>query len=257
MRTVLGVLAGLCLFQGAAVAGRRPFLFAYDTATVPEGDAEIESWLDLIQPRHTGQVGEWRWFLGPSWSPVDGVEVSALTAFAQAMEDGAAAELWAELLEGRVRVLRSQTLGDLTLQLDLRIALIYDIPHQVQPQIGWVKRAGRIVGTVQAGYARGFAGNDKPEINNVTYDWVTWRAGIAFDAIRGEISAPLQIGIESFGELVLTGKGDQEVGQSSTVTVGPTFSVARGRLWLTAGVLFGILDESPQAIVRGIIGLAL
>ena len=255
MRKALGVVAGLLLLQGTAQAGRRPFLYAYDVPTVPEGDVEIESWLDFVRSRRNpmGLGDEWRWFIGPRWAPVDGFELSALTAFAQTVGQGS--ELWAELIEGRWRIWRSEGGSSLTLQLDLRIALAFDIPHQLQPQLNWIKRAGRIVGSVQAGYARGFAGNES--VNNVSYDWVTWRAGIAVDAVRGDVSAPLQLGIESFGEIVVNGKGDQLMGGGSTVTIGPTLSIARGRLWLSAGVLFGLLDESPVAITRGIIGLAL
>src|SRR5215831_5364481 len=121
MRKVVGVLAGLVLLAGTARAGRRPFLYAYDAPTVPEGDVEIETWLDFIHPRHAGQLDEWRWFFGPRWSPTASVELSAFTSLAQTVQPPSVTELWAELLEARWRVLQSEPFGSLTLQIDLRI----------------------------------------------------------------------------------------------------------------------------------------
>src|SRR5262249_3719805 len=153
----LGMLAAVCLLQGVAQAGRRPFLYSFDVPTVAEGDVEIETWLDYLD--------RWRFWWGPRWSPVDGVEVMALTSFQQE-EGGGSSVLWAELLETRWRS-RPTIAGSLMLQLDLRIAIARSLPHQIQPQVGWVKRAGRLVASAQVGYARGFEG-DAPTKD---YDW--------------------------------------------------------------------------------------
>jgi hypothetical protein len=242
MRTVLGMLAGLLLLQGAAHAGRRPFLYSSDVTTVPEGDVELETWLDYFD--------RWRFWVGPRWSPFDGVEVMALTSFQQ--DEGAtSALLWAELVQGRWRS-PATTAGSLILELDFRIAIAAKLPHQIQPQVGWVKRAGRLVGTAEVGYAHGFEGVAPTK----DYDWFTWRGGAAFDVIRGEVSAPLQLGVEAFGEAVINGLNDLNF-KKSTANLGPTLSVARGRLWFTGGILFGLTSDSPDTFVRGIIGLAL
>jgi hypothetical protein len=253
VRVSFAVALSLLAVGSVAQAGRRPFLYAYDTTAVPDGDVEIESWLDYIDARAAQVPDAWRWWIGPRWAPTDGVEVMALTALQQSATASASAQLWGELLEARWRVLASPAAGNLTLQLDLRIALSADIPHQLQPQVGWAKRAGRFLASAQAGYARGFEGPP----GKATYDWITWRAGVAVDAVRGEISAPLELGVESFGEATVQGRSDQQTGGGSVTTLGPTVSVAHGRLWLTAGVLLGLTDESPRALVRGIIGLAL
>jgi hypothetical protein len=248
------MLAGLILLSGTAQAGRRPFLYAKDAATVPEGDVELEQWLDYFNNRANGDV--YRWWIGPCWSPADGFELTLLTSFQE--EDkaeiygGAKFALWAELLEARWRSQPTRA-GSLLLQLDFRLGIDDDLPHQLQPQVGWVKRGGRLVGTAQVGYAHGFANNTP------NYDWLTFRAGAAVDVIRGEISAPLQVGVEAFGEIMLTStsQSDLRSGENSAAFAGPTVSVARGRLWLTAGLQFGIGDHTPTLLSRGIIGLAL
>jgi hypothetical protein len=258
------MLAALLLWQGAAWAGRRPFLYAHDVAMVPEGDVELETWFDYVNQKAQVLPGMenpdlWRFWWGPRWSPVDGVEITALISLQQNEDPGVGpdgmpkdpiAAFWAGLLEARWRS-TPKPFGSLMLQLDLRLGFDPDLPHQIQPQVGWVRRGGRFVETLQVGYAKGFGHAD--------YDWLTWRAGVAVDVIRGEISAPLQIGIESFGELMLTNTSanDFHTGRNSAGLVGPTVSVARGRLWFTGGVLFGVSDQSPSAYVRGIIGLAL
>src|SRR5215468_7194253 len=115
----LGILAGLLFLSGAAQAGRRPFLYSFDVPTVSEGDVELETWLDYLD--------RWRLWLGPRWSPVDGIEISALTSFQQ-LEGAGSANLWAELVEARWRSAPTVA-GSLMLQLDVRIALANDLPH--------------------------------------------------------------------------------------------------------------------------------
>lgn len=253
MRTVLGMLAGLILLSGTAQAGRRPFLYAKDAATVPEGDVELEQWLDFFNTSVLHQGDIYRWWVGPCWSPVDGFELTLLTSFQEEDKAGGGFALWAELAEARWRgpVTRA---GSLLLQLDVRLAIDDDLAQQVMPQVGWVKRGGRFVGSIQVGYAHGFGTNRATD-----YDWFTYRAGAAVDVIRGEISPPLQLGVESFGEIMLTSKSINDLGshEHSIAYAGPTISVARGRLWLTTGVAFGIGTDAPTLLARAIIGLAL
>jgi hypothetical protein len=255
MRKALGVLAGLVLLQGVAQAGRRPFLYAKDTATVPEGDVELEMWLDYINTKGENNIfGDvYRWWIGPCWSPFDGFELTALTSFNEEENLAGRFGLWAELLEGRWRS-PATAAGSLLLQFDFRISLDDDLPHQLMPQVGWVKRGGRFVGTAQIGYAHGIGTHGK-----ANYDWMTFRAGAAVDVVRGEISAPVQLGVETFGEIMLTdtSRSDLATGQNSAAFAGPTISVARGRLWLTTGILFGLSDKTPTVLSRAIIGLAL
>ena len=101
--------------------------------------------------------------------------------------------------------------------------------------------------------SQGFAG----PADNDHYHWITWRARASIDAVRGEVAPILQLGVEGFGEAPIAGKNDLTDDTRPTVNVGPTISVARGRLWLTVGALLGVTEASPAAYVRGILGVSL
>jgi hypothetical protein len=250
MRRFILALNLLAVVAGPARAGRRPFLVAHDAAMVPEGDVELEDWLDyLVQP--ATQPDLVRWWVGPRWAPVERVEVGLLTVVQQV--GGNSTGLWAELIEGRARLVQLGPAGDLFGQLDVRFSLTDTLPHQVAPQLGWALKLGRLDASAQVGYAGGFGG----PASNDTYQWLVWRGGVAVDVVRGELSPPLILGVEGFGEQVFEGKNDQDGRNRSTANVGPTASVAHGRLWLTAGTLFGLNDQSPTMFVRMILGLAL
>jgi hypothetical protein len=156
-------------------------------------------------------------------------------------------------LEARWRAFASDRLGTLTPQLDLRIGLASDQPDMIAPSIDWARRAGRLGLTAQVGYAGSFispAGQKR-------WDWLVWRAGAAYDLVTGPIAPPLQLGVEGYGEVVLHGHNDFSDTAGSTANAGPTLSVAKGRLWLTAGTLFGLSHDSPAVLVRAVIGVAL
>src|SRR5262249_17518776 len=150
MRRALTVIAGLLLLEGWALAGRRPFLYAQDAATVPEGDVEIETWFDVVSQKVAASPDLWRFWWGPRWAPFGGVEVVALMSLQQ-QENADAVGLWAGLLEGRWRSTPAP-LGSLMLELDLRLGLDPNLPHQIQPQVGWTHASGRFVESLQVGY---------------------------------------------------------------------------------------------------------
>lgn len=253
MRAVLPVVM-VVLLGGSAGAARRPYLNLYDAGMVPEGDVEIESWLDFISNRSGYASDEWRWWIGPRWSPAEGLEVASLLVLTQPLTSpsagGSTTQLWADLVEARWRMLQ---MGSATViaHLDLRIALANDLPHQLAPSIEVAHRLGPIDLAAQFGYAVGFEGP------GAGYQWIVWRAGAAVDVIKGAISPPLQLGVEGFGEWVLDGRNELTDATASTANVGPTLSVARGRLWLTIGSLVGLTDASPALFTRAIIGVAL
>jgi hypothetical protein len=240
---------------GLAQAARRPYLYGYDTSSIPAGDVEIETWFDYMNKPKVA-ADEVRWWIGARWAPVEGLELALLTIVAQDLSPsqagGNSAQLWGELLELRWRALRFESVGDFSLQLDLRMALANDQPHQVSPSIGWAHKWGRLGASAQVGYAAGFAGSAE----NDHYHWLVWRGGMAVDVVRGQISPLLQLGVEGFGEATLSGFNDLVNVKGSTANVGPTLSVAKGRAWVTAGVLFGLTQTSPTALARLILGLA-
>jgi hypothetical protein len=238
----------LLLMPQAALAARRPFVVTYDSSTLAEGDAELETWLDLVWNEHS--ASKWRWWLGPRWSPFEGVEVAGLTVLQQ--EYGSTLELWAQLVEGRWRVFQ-RPFGALALQLDFRVPLASDLQWQLSPSVSWSSHISRVLVAAQLGYAAGISGPQaKPP-----YHWIVWSAGITVDVIKGESAPLLQIGAEAFGEGVLVGANDLNGLRHSTMMLGPVISIAKGRLWASLGFLFPTLDFNPQLFMRGVVGLVL
>jgi hypothetical protein len=246
----------LALLPLPASAGRRPYLWSYDLPTVPDGDVEIETWLDFIASMP--KVDHWRWWLGPRWAPHETLELSIFTIVVHE-EDASqsparsATELWAEQLELRWRFFTHKRAGALTLQPGTRIAIVHDRAHQLSLQLGWADRVGRFGFAAQVGYAGGVGGSSPAQ----DYQWIVYSAGISVDAIKGQIAAPLQFGVELYGQGVVSGTNDFNNLPGSTLNLGPTLCLAKGRLWLSAGSLFGLTTASPSLFFRGIIGLAL
>lgn len=252
---ILPVVLGLLLLPLSAQAGARPYLINSDVPQVPEGDVEIETWIDNIRtPSSMDGANMWRWWIGPRWAPFENVEVAAFTIVSQdAAEQDAAAVLWAEQLALKWRFYSHKIAGSFTLQLCSRIAIYNELAHQISPQLLWATRLGRFGLAAQVGYAAGFGG-PSPDDN---YHFISWSAAASVAAIKGQITPPLQFGIEAFGEAMLAGNNDLTGLPGSTVNLGPTVALAKGRLWMSAGVLFGLTETSPFAFVRGIIGVAL
>jgi len=264
MRRANLFLGLLLLLPATARAGRRPFLYAQDATMVPEGDVEVEFWLDFIDVQ-TDQPDKWRVWLGPRWAPFEWIEVSALTIWQQtgpgATSAPGAGSLWAEQLEARLRALKLGERGALFGQIDYRIAIQATIANQVVPGLGIAGRWHRFDGTAQVGYAHGFGGIDPtimgPDKGLRDSNAIPFRAGLAVDVIRGEIAPPLQLGVEIAGEALLDGLNDFNKTDHSHANLGPTVSAARGRLWLTTGVLFPLVEHQPSPFFRLLIGVAL
>jgi hypothetical protein len=254
MRVLLvSALLAILVAPSVAHAGRRPWIFAEDTATVPDGDVEIESWVGFID-RGDETPGEWHWWIGPYWSPIEQLEFAALTAMRQPYEGPSekSFELWIEQLSLRWRVIE-RSFGALFLKVEGRIAFAGNTPFQVQPSIAWAKHVGRFGFAASFGYAAGFEGGG----DNVRYDWLVYRAAVSFDIIRGEVTSPFQLGLELYSQEELTGKNDLTSDKRSSTLLGPTLAFAKGRLWLTVGTLAGLGSAGPTIVVRGIIGLSL
>jgi hypothetical protein len=250
MRTIMA-LALLATLASTARAGRRPWIYAEDTSMVPDGDVEIESWVGYLLS-NPNNPDAWHWWIGPYWSPVDGLEVAALTVITQPYDDSktSSAELRFEHLSLRWRVIERK-FGSLFLKLEGRLSFADDMPYQLQPSIAWAKHIWRFGFAASMGYAAGF--QDKKAV----YQWLTYRAAISFDVVRGEVAPPFQLGLEMYSQEQLVGLNDLTGKKSSSVVLGPTLAVAKGRLWLTLGALAGLTHDGPRVFVRGIIGLSL
>ncbi len=253
--TLLAVVLGQLALAAPAQAGRRPWTYAEDNTMVPDGDVEIETWVGFIE-RKEGTPGAWHWWLGVYWSPIESLEVAALTAITQAYEapDGQprGAELWVEQLSIRWRIIERK-FGALFLKLEGRIAFADNVPFQLQPSLAWAKHAGRFGFAASFGYAGGFEGGGATK----SYHWLVYRAAISLDIVKGDVAPPFQLGVELYSQEQLAGQNDLTNNTRSSVMVGPTIAAAKGRLWLNVGALAGVTGGGPTVLIRGIIGLSL
>jgi hypothetical protein len=249
MRTMMA-LALVASLASTARAGRRPWIYTEDTSMVPDGDVEIESWIGFLDARNGPDA--WHWWIGPYWSPVEGLEVAALTVITQPYDspDGKGAELRFEHLSLRWRVVERK-FGSLFLKLEGRLSFADDMPYQLQPSIAWAKHVWRFGFAASFGYAAGF------EDKHAVYHWLTYRAAISFDVVKGVVAPPFQLGLELYCQEHLYGINDLTGTRTSSAVLGPTLAVAKGRLWFTLGALAGLTHDGPRVFVRGIIGLSL
>lgn len=235
-----------------AEAGRRAFIWAYDTEIVPKGDVELEQWLwaRTRAPGDTGQAASyWLW-----WAPVFGLSQRIELA-----------------VPFQVRATQELTRLD-SIDADLRLRLRPrgdDSPWQPLLRVAW----HQAIHTTRP---------SRVDVNLVqSYDWesglhlaLDLGAQVGSPAFRGEegpvqwlgtyalgASYPvagdgeLRAALEAFGEIPLHGlTGGQHH------FVGADLSWTFGRTWLTLGVLVGLtplFPETPQFMPRFIWAVAL
>lgn len=235
MRAVRGVvlLLGLCasLAPRPAEAGRRPFIWAYDTETVPQGDVELEQWLWArtqapLAPDRPSTY--WIW-----WGPVVGVtnhlEVAAPFQVRSARAGPTVLESFE--LDVRYRLFsRTEQEGFQPLlraawhqaihtanpsRLDANAVLSYGPPDALHAVVDLGVRLGMASDIAALG----------------TYD-----AGLSYAFFDGE----LKVALEVFGEMGLRNDTTQHH------FVGLNLSWTRGRFWVTAGTLVGLTPIFPD-----------
>jgi len=245
---VLGLLVAVA--PTLAEAGRRPFIWAYDTEIVPEGDVELEQWLwarGRAPAAPNVPARYWIW-----WSPVIGLSSNLELAFPFQLFGGS-----------------GQGAGIDSFEVDLRYRLL---PRESQ---------SRFQPLIRLDYHQGIGSPSRVDANLVgSYDFgqglhATLDLGgrLALPVLSGQLTAPatlvgsydlglayalpgseLKIAAELFGEVGLMNASFQHH------FVGPSVSWSRGRLWLTAGTLVGLtplFPQTPQFMPRLICGIAL
>lgn len=220
-----------------AQAGRRPFIWTFDTEIVPKGDIELEQW--LWARSRAPDVPErpsvyWIW-----WGPVLGLSQRLELA-----------------LPFQVRATRNVTELD-SFDADFRFRLFPrgdDRPFQPLVRAVWHQAIRgsspsrvdlNLVGSYQwEGGLRAvldlgtqvgipaLRGGEAPVRILGTYS-----AGVSLPVIPDE----LRLSLESFGEFDLRGGG-----QEPHVFVGPSVAWTFGRTWVTAGTLVGLTPLFPE-----------
>jgi hypothetical protein len=257
VRALPWVMAAVVLFAaGRSEAGRRPYVFTWDTETVPKGDVELEQWL-WVRGRlapindadcavcHTASGAAardpvyWLW-----WAPVIGLSSRVELALPfQLRSTGSLTAL--DSFEADVRIrLRSRDEEHVFEPL-LRVAYHQPVDSMQAPRFDF-NLVGSFGKTEQLHVTLDLGGRvSLPFFGKNTAAPVavvgTYGLGLAYPILTDELRAS----VELYGEWAITGLGPptgfpRHFGGAS---VSWTF----GRFWLTAGVLGGLRFLGPQS----------
>lgn len=286
----LGLFA-LSLPATAGAAARQFPMTADGTSMTPEGDVEIESWLEFGHPADKGHqmVGQRNtiWWLGFRTGLFENVDVAQyvlveqknkeeIVAGSGLYEEGKA-NLLGVLLDVKWRPLASRvTAVDPFVQFQYTHWAEDYHPEQLRTTLGVSKRVGRVLGAVNASYWESTVVDSAGEGSRMRWRWVDGSAALSTAIVRGAGKSPeLAIGAElwalrSLGKDVPGGLGvldDVDHVHAHQVHrgglfVGPSASMTRGRIWAAGHAAIPVQgyhreDGESPALVRFILGIAL
>ncbi|MCP3139555.1 hypothetical protein [Pyxidicoccus xibeiensis] len=220
-----------------AQAGRRPFIWTYDTDIVPKGDVELEQWLWARSrapafPERPSVY--WIW-----WGPVIGLSQHLELALPfQVRANRTVTEL--ESFEADFRYRLFPRGDDRAFQPLVRVAWHQAIrsanPSRVDVDlVGSYELESGLRLALDLGAQVGIPalrGGEAPVRILGTYS-----AGVSYPVIPDE----LRLSLESFGELDL-----KDAGQEPHLFVGPSVAWTFGRTWVTVGTLVGVTAVAPE-----------
>jgi hypothetical protein len=242
---VMMAALAVAVLPASAEAGRRPFIWVYDTEIVPKGDVELEQWL-WVKSRAPGVPGGtsryWLWW-GPVFGLTQQLELAlpfqVLASRERTQLESFEADLrlrlnprghespWQPLL----RVAYHQAIHtSLPSRLDANLVQSYQLENGLRLALDLGAQVG----------VPAFRGNEGPVRLLGTY-----AAGASFPVLgEGELRASL----EAFGELPLQG-----ISGTQHHFVGADLAWTFGRSWVTLGLLVGLtplFPETPQFMPR-------
>ena len=235
-------LAALALAPEAR-ADRRSFTRAYEYATQPAGNLELEIWNDLTIPKDSfaGTVAQPRIELEVGLT--DHWDIALYHVFESKLEDGKSSftfDSWR--LESRYRLFEKGELPvDLMLYLELERPTDFSAPAELEEKIIIGKDLGRL----------GLVVNLVAEQKLATAN----RAGHVWEldaGARWEMVPALRVGVEYFVTMRSAPGADLEVKHY----LGPSISVANAKIWLQVGAGIGLGDNS-EVFVRSALGFNL
>jgi hypothetical protein len=233
------VFAALVVFfarEPEALAGRRPFLWVYDTEVLAERGAEIEQWVtQRIMPTPADATDVW-W--GAVVGVTDNVELALPLQWTQWQKSDATKLEWygADL---RIRLASADKMEAGPIVPLVRLGIQHQIrtPHGFRIEgdavVSW-DASDRLHLTLDVG---GWAQQDFSDVG------MTWAAG-ASHVIKGDF----RLGAEVFGESYI--KQPKTAHWDWFNMVGPQAAWTHGRLWVTFGMLFNTGDEGPKLMPR-------
>lgn len=233
---VVACIVGLA-WASPAQAGRRPFIWAYDTEIVPKGDVELEQWLwarGRAPAFPQKPATYWVW-----WGPVFGLSQRLELALPfQVLSTQSSTQL--ESFEADLRFRLFPRGDESAFQPLVRVAW-HQAVHTPNPSrvdvnlVGSYQLAEGLHAALDLGAQVGIPavrGSQGPVQVLGTYS-----VGLAYSLIPDE----LQVSLESLGEF-----GVRELDQGPHLFVGPNVAWTFGRTWVTVGTLVGLTGLAPK-----------
>ncbi len=227
-----------------AWAGRRPFIWVWDTEVLHEREVELEQW--IWEKRSEDRDSMWLW-----WAPIFGLSDTLELAIPLEGSSWWARKPAAVAGGQEIRVTGTQIEA---YGLSLRWRLAPNDPEESGPLVPLLRFAvKRTVGhklTWQV-EANAVLSYDIEKLHttldvgvlwrtsSVAVGWLSYAWGVAWGAQDG-----LRVGGEVFGEVALVDGG------KTFTMVGPDIGWSHGRSWFSLGVLAGVSGPAPDLMPR-------
>ena len=234
-RTVLLALVVLAL-PAAARADRRYYAFTYNAATAEPGGLDVELWGTLFQAPSKGAPDLWQWMLELETGITDRWDVALYGVMTY--ESGVTA-FQAVKLESRYRLSHpGEWFVDPVLYLEVKKEFTGDKPWAIEEKVIVAKDLGPVNLSLNLS-----AEQEWPSGGGTGLEW-SYNLGASY-----EIVPALRAGAETYGAWTRP-PGEPYV---FTTYAGPAVSVAFWRMWLVAGVGWGLNESSDRFRARAIL----
>lgn len=257
----------LCmLLTSEAQAGRRAFIWTWDTETVNKGDIEIEQWLwakTLTGPTRKNHVG-WLWF-SPVYGLFDHVEIAMPWEMVVDTTSGLT-RLTNFTFEGRFRLYDPQA-EDQLVKFLIRAYYQQNFAHPDNNGFGNKPHAGLDL-VMSVGDVAGTHGTiNVGGLADMGFGSRHLFRQVATAAFTYKLSDEWRVGAEYLHELnfgdaptakSLVGSGASAVLKNNfRFFVGPNVGLSRGRIWATLGCMIGLTDVTPLLMPRLMFAVAI
>ncbi len=239
-RSELFAALAIVLLAVQADAGVRRFDLTTDASSNAEGEIELEGWLDFGRPQFAGGTATngMAW-LGARFGLLDNLELAGFLVFektdvAEPTGEKSGLMMWVTELRWRP-VEEGKWPVDFFIQAQMLHWFEAQHPLQFRFTVGVSKNVGRFL------LAANFSFWESLEFNGVNgpgtrWEWTDLSVGVSANLMEADGPRPsMNLGLEAWSLNKLTNVAvHSHLLQGGGVVVGPTLSLARGRLWLTA-----------------------
>lgn len=238
MRIIVGI--GCALAAAGARADRRSFVRAYEYATQPKGNLELELWNEAEPPRGDLSAAVITTRVELEYGLTDHWDIALYHVFEQGGAEHAPLRLDSWRVESRYRLAeRGEWPVDVMLYLEGERPTDLSDPFELEEKLILAKDVGRFGLVLNlVGEQKIFRGAER-----------LWEVDLG---ARYEVVPQLRIAAEAWTIQTVTAAGT-----NGAWYAGPSVSVASERLWIQAGLGAGIGDSSSQFQFRSVLGFNL